>query len=115
LSVLDAQSDNVGSLALLFRRVALTIQVSSQTVALARPNSLGPDTGRRPLLVLWLFLLPLSGAMERLDEEKARRFCWTLLLMLGCATCLVGAEEALMATAPPQHSIPTPELQHHRD
>jgi hypothetical protein len=70
--------------------VTLTIQVPSQTAALVRPNPPGRNTGDRPLLVLGLLLLPFAGAAKRFDRRKATRICWTLLLMLGSATFLVG-------------------------
>jgi len=70
--------------------VALTIQVSSQTAELVRPSPPGRDTGDRPLLVLGLLVLPFAGAVKTFDRRKATRFYWTLLLMLGSATFLVG-------------------------
>jgi hypothetical protein len=57
---------------------------------LVRPRPLGRDTGGRPLLAFGLLLLPFAGTMKRLDRRRATRRCWTLLLMLGSATCLVG-------------------------
>jgi hypothetical protein len=70
--------------------VTLTIQVSSQTAALARPSSPGRYTDDRSLVVLGLLLLPFAGAAKRFDRRNATHFYWGLLLMLGSATFLAG-------------------------
>jgi hypothetical protein len=70
--------------------VTLTIQTSSQAATMVRPRPLGRDTGGRPLLALGLLLLPFAGTIKRVGQTKGQALCWTLLLMLGSATCLVG-------------------------